>query len=166
MNQPRLCGGKMPVLAQMDTVLAGLIGSLVTSIITGAGLWGYRILKLRGEQSQRDKAKSREDERIDNEHLLKEHQRILVEVRSDLDLVKKELRDEQRAHRRTQNEHATCRERIARLESWYQASTGRDLPPLTGMYTPLPPSGSIPPTPLPPGRPSREEDADDTGLDS
>lgn len=140
MTRPRYCGGKM------DPIVAGIISSILTTVIGGVGLWTYRIIKLKGEYSLKQKAKENEEKREDNSRYIEELYRLVGALRMELSEVKAELKAEKAKHQTTQEDHSFCRERIARLEAWYQATTGHPLPDLhdSDIHRPLPPtSGRI-----------------------
>ena len=109
-------------------VIAGLVSSLLTTIFGSIGLWVYRILKMRAEQSRQDKQDEKDQEREDHDRSIEELYRLVTMLRAEVDQVKQELKAEKAAHRATADEHSQCRERIARLEAWYQATTGKELP--------------------------------------
>lgn len=130
----------------MDPILAGIISSISTTLVGGIGLWVYRIIKLKGEQTLKQKAKDQETKREDDSRYIEELYRLVGALRKELDEVKKEKKEGEEAHRLKEQEHSQCRERIARLEAWYEATTGHHLPELHGsdVHRSLPPgSGRV-----------------------
>lgn len=96
----------------MDPIVAGALGSLITTIGGAVVIWFTKIRKVLREDRREDAKEQRESYGA----ILAEHEKLLEGNREELDEMKKELKVERAANRRTRDELARTQADLARAQ--------------------------------------------------